>query len=159
MINEIATTIGKTVTEVEGMDKVDLANALAKAHFNFGFAVSWSESQAEVEQVRKKGREQLLRMEKTSEKQHRAQNRIWELKQIITIAVALAEGGYPINQKNLNVVLAGSNFPLLSPERKQDILRTAQAVFEDKHVRRFVSQLVNRFREVRAQKKEQAESA
>jgi len=152
---EVAKTIGLSPLELDKLPKLDLANALAKAHFNFGYAVSRFDTKTEVEKTRKKGRELTKRLEKAEEKKKRSGNRIWELKQLITLMLALNDSNYSISEQNIGVSL--SAFADLGEERRKDIMAQAKDILGDKHVMKVVGQLRTRYKEAKQRKQKRRE--
>lgn len=158
---EVAATLGKTELEVRNMTQVELANQLAAAHFQYGYAMARVDARAEVEEVRTKGREQLAKMEKIADKQKKAQNRIWELKILLQLGISLANSGYKLSESNLAAAL--QYFPRLKEElgkeRKANILQTAKDVFEDKPAQQLIANLTTILRANKAAKRAKAESS
>lgn len=142
---EIAKTLGITQIDLDKLSKVELANFLSMSHFNLGYAVARFDSKTEVEDVRKKGRDQNKRLEKAEEKKKRAENRVWELKQLISVMLALADSKFPISEKNVGISL--SAFAKLNEARKKDIMDAAKDILSDKGVRQVVAQLRARYKE------------
>lgn len=120
---------GKSASELDDMSIHSLANMVAKFSFNLGYALSRVDEKSEVDEIRRKGREQLSRMEKAAEKQRKAEHRIWEMKQVLVVAMALYSQGYAFNEKNTAIVL--DYFQNLSEERKKGILEAARSLLRD----------------------------
>lgn len=148
---EIAKSLGITLLELEAMDKVELANLLSIAHFNFGYAVSKHDSKTEVENIRKKGREQTKKLERVELKKVAAQSHVWERNQLITIMLALGRNNYRINIENIRISL--SSFSALTNERKNQILGTARNTFDDKNVKKTLKDLQTIYKEAEHRKK------
>lgn len=152
LLGEISTATGKTDQELKALDTVSLANLLAQLHFNFGYAMGTVDSNDRVEDVRKKGREQLGRMEKTSAKQAKAQAHIWEMKCLLQLATALSLCGFGFTEKNAAVAIRTlSGIP---EERRKDILETAKHFFEDDPSRKSIESAVAKLKEARDRKKQ-----
>jgi hypothetical protein len=155
--NEVAKTLGLTQTELDKLTKVELANLLSATHFNFGYAVSRFDYKAEIEDVRKKGRDQNKRLEKSEEKKRRAENHVWELKQLISIMLALMDSKFSVTEQNIGISLTA--FAKLSDQRKKDIMKMAKDILSDKGVRQVVSQLRSRYKEAAERKTRRKEKS
>jgi len=144
MPREIAGAIGVSEAALKDISEIELANRLGQTHFNMGYAIGRVDSQHEIDNIRKKAREQHGGMEKNVEKQKRAEKHIWELKQLSVISMALAESEYPIALKNIEIVL--DNYTKYSKERINEIMNTAQSLFKDQGARRQISNLIADFK-------------
>lgn len=142
---EIATSLGIKEDELEKMGGVDLANTMAALHFNIGYGAARLHSKNEIDEVRKKGKAQTDKMERLADKQKKAQNHIWEFRQLITIMLALNRGGYKLTPENVAISLAA--FPDLNKARRQDIERAAKALFEAKDTEDLIGKLLSRFKQ------------
>ncbi len=136
---EISKTIGLTQMEMDKLTKVELANLLAKTHFNFGYAVSRFDTKSEIRETRKKGRDITKRLERAEEKKLRSQNRIWELRQLVTLMLSLDDSGYPLTEGNIGISL--SAFSTLSESRRKDISDQAKSIFRDSSVQKVIRDL------------------
>jgi hypothetical protein len=154
---EIAQNIGITSLELEKMTKVELANAVGKTHFNFGYAVSKFDTKAEIEKTRKGARDMTKRLEKTEGKKKRSENIIWELKQVVTLMLGLSDSNYPITYQNLCISL--SAFSSLSEARKKDISEQAKSIFEDNNVKKTVLDLRKQYLLAKTKKEQRSEKA
>ena len=154
MIREVGAMIGLTDPEVQKLTILELANKVGQAHFNFGYAMGRVDSKQEVDDIRKKGRDQTKLLEKTAEKQRRAQSHIWELKQAILIYRALSDGRFPITFKNLGIVLNG--YTKYNSVRKADIMNAIKAIFKDQGAEKQVVELVAEFERAQRQAKGKA---
>jgi len=143
MLREVSQAIGQTESQLKAMELPELATKIGQAHFNMGYAVARVDSRQEIEEIRKKAREQHSIMEKGAEKQKRAQAHIWELKQIIVLSMALAESKYPISLRNIEIVLDG--YTKHSSERKADIMVVAKSLFQDQSAEKEINELVAEF--------------
>ena len=143
MNREVAAAIGVQESQLNITPITDIANKISQTHFNYGYAVALVDTKQETEDIRKKAREQHSNMEKVAEKQKRAQDHIWELKQIIVTSFALAEGGYPISLKNIELVING--YCEYAPGRKKDIIKVAKTLFSDQTAEKQVNELVAEF--------------
>jgi len=157
MPREVAVFIGKKEQELEGMTPADLATAVCQKSFDLGYGFSQLDSKQTVQRVRGKARDTVRKMEAHSAKQRRAQNHIWELRQILTIFLALSEGGYPLNEHNLEIVLRG--FQELSAERRRDVLNMGKSILADQGAQRTIDKLVAQFKEAERKKKGKAAQA
>jgi hypothetical protein len=155
--NEVAKTLGLTQIELDKLTKVELANLLSATHFNFGYAVSRFDYKAEIEDVRKKGRDQNKRLEKSEEKKRRAENHVWELKQLVSIMLALMDSKFSVTEQNIGISLTA--FAKLSDQRKKDIMKMAKDILSDKGVRQVVSQLRSRYKEAAERKTRRKEKS
>lgn len=147
---EIAKTLGLNQAELDKLTKVELANLLARAHFNFGYAVSRFDLKSEVENVRKMGRDQSKLLEKAEEKKRRAENHVWELKQLVSIMLALIDSKFSVTEQNIGISLTA--FQKLNESRRSDIMKTAKSILSDKGVRQVVTQLRARYKEAAERK-------
>ena len=154
---EIAKTIGMTQVEMDKLSKVELSNLIAKAHFNFGYAVSTFDRKQEIEKTRKGGRDLTKRLEKAEEKKKRSENRIWELKQLVTLMLGLDDSGYPINEQNIRISL--SAFSALNESRRKDISDMAKSIFTDKNVMKVIRELREQYKQAKQRKQRRAEKA
>lgn len=152
-VREIAEQLGVTPEELKKMKAVEVANKLSQLHFTMGFAAARLESKAEVDDIRKKGREVTAKLEKAAEKQKRAQNHIWEHRQLVQILIALHDGGYKFDTKNVGIVLTA--FPSLSKSRKKDILAAAKQLLEGSETEQLVRDLRKRFKEAEGRQRSQ----
>lgn len=150
-LKEVAAAIGTTEELLTKMTIHTLANKLGQLHFSMGYALAQHDRKSEVEDVCRKGREQLAKLEAVSEKKKRGEKRIWELKQIIGLILGITESGYSPSVKTISVVL--ESFPKLKAERRAEILATARAVLEDQGTMTLVSQLQKKFEEAERVKK------
>lgn len=155
--SEIAKTLGLTQIELDKLTKVEYANLLSAAHFNFGYAVSRFDYKAEIEDVRKKGRDQNKRLEKAEEKKRRAENHVWELKQLVSIMLALMDSKFSVTEQNIGISLTA--FAKLNEQRKKDIMKIAKDILSDKGVRQVVNQLRTRYREAAEKKTRRKEKS
>lgn len=153
LLGEISTALGKTDQEIRGLDQVAMANLLAQLHFNFGYAMGTVDSSDRVEDVRKKGREQLGRMEKTSAKQAKAQAHIWEMKCLLQLATALSLCGFGFTERNASIAI--KTLVGIPEERRKDILETAKHFFEDSPSQKAIDGAVSKLKEARDRKKSQ----
>ncbi len=148
---EIATAVGRTEKEIEGMSPVVLANLLTKLHFNLGYASSRIDSKKVVDDVRAKGREILSKLEKAEEKKKRSQNHVWEHKAVVQALLALGAGGYDLDFGNVELVV--NAFPELNAQRKKDVLKTAKEVLSSNDTKKIIEELRASFK--RAEDKKQ----
>lgn len=142
-IKEVAESIGAKESEIENMDGVELANKLAALNFGIGHAAASLSAESEISSIRRKAADKTGQMEKLAEKQKRAQNHIWEYRQLMSIICALHVGGYRMSLRNVELALTG--FPNLAQKRKQDILTAARGLLESKDTRALVKDLVQAF--------------
>ena len=148
---EIATAVGRTEKEIEGMSPVMLANLLTKLHFNLGYASSRIDSKKIVDDVRAKGREILSKLEKAEEKKKRSQNHVWEHKAVVQALLALGAGGYDLDFSNVELVV--NAFPELNAQRKKDVLKTAKEVLSSKDTKKIIEELQASFKRAEDKKK------
>jgi hypothetical protein len=148
---EVAEALGRDGGDLARLDVVVLANALSKTHFNLGYAASRVDTKNEVSTIRSKAREQLSRLEKAEEKKKRAQNHLWEYKIVIQILLALNEGQYNLDVKNVECVLDA--FPSLSEQRRKDVLRAAEELLTSAETGQLVARLQARFKEAEQREK------
>lgn len=154
---EIGDSLGITADEVAKLNHVELSNLVAKSHFNFGYAVSRFDTRSSVEATRKKGRELTRRLEKAGEKKLRAESKIWELKHLATVMLALSNSGYVVNEENIDLSL--SAFDKLPKSRREDILKRARTILTDRSVLKVANQLRARYRQAKQKVRAQKESA
>lgn len=144
---EITNIIGLPEHEMRKLTTTELANKVGQAFFNYGYAMGRVDSKQEVDDIRKKGRDQLRLIEKTMEKKRKAEGHIWELKQLLLIYQALSKGGFPITSKNLSIVL--KNYIKCGDSRKTDILNTNQEINKDQSAEKQINNLVANFKRVK----------
>jgi hypothetical protein len=142
--SEVASSLGMTNAELQKLSVVGVANLVAQAHFNLGYAGCTFDSGAKVEEVLKKGVGQNKKLEKAETKKQRAQNHVWEQKQLITIMLSLERGGYPLTAQNVGCALTA--FKELDEERRKDILKAAQDIFGDKNVQKVAGKLTEAYK-------------
>lgn len=145
---EVAKSLGIDESELEKMSGVELANRLAKFHFSFGYGAARLHNKSEVEGIRKKAKDQTERMEHILDKQKKAQNHIWEYRQLVTILLALHTGGYKLTPTNVERALAA--FPDLNAARRKDIQSAAQSLLEARDTKDLVARLVECFKKAEA---------
>lgn len=150
----IADSIGVKVEDMAKMSGVVLANKLAELHFGIGHAAAILRSKNEIADIRRKAAGKDAKMEKLAEKQRAAEGHIWEHRQLVTIIWALHKGGYRMNKQNIQVAL--SAFPKLEDKRREDILKAAESLLENKDAQRLINELVERFRQAESRKKNKA---
>ena len=142
---EVATSLGITEDKLEDMSGVEIANKLSNLHFSIGYAAARLQSKNEIEDIRKKGQAQTAKMERLADKQKKAQNHIWEFRQLITIMLALHHGRYRMSPENVAITL--SAFPDLNKQRRQDIEKLAKSLFEGKETNKLIQKLLSHFRQ------------
>ena len=152
---EIAKTIGLTQVEMDALSKVGLANLIAKSHFNFGYSVARFDTKAEIEKTRKGGRDLTKRLERSEEKKGRSENRIWELKQLITLMMSLDQAHYPITEQNIGIAL--SAFRKIAEPRRKAIQAHAKDIFADSNVRKVIADLRKRYNDAKETKERRKE--
>ncbi len=113
---EIATALGRDEEDIAKMSPIEMANLLTQMHFNLGYASSRIDSKKETEDIRSKGRELLLKLEKAEEKKKRSQNHVWEHKAVVQALLSLYAGGYTLDLSNVELVVKA--FPELNEERR-----------------------------------------
>jgi hypothetical protein len=150
---EVARALGITQLELDKLNMVDFSNQLSRMMFNLGYAVARFDTKGEVEKIRKKGRDLTRRLEKAEAKKGRGENRIWELKQLITLMLSLSEANYSITQQNVDLSLTA--FPKLGVERRRDISEMARSIFSDRNVAKVVRSLGLRYKQAKNRKKRQ----
>ncbi len=143
---EVARSLGITSNLLEKLSPVELANLLARTHFNFGYAVSVYDSSTETDETRKKGRGLTQRLERSEDKKRRSENRIWELKQIITIMLSLdhSEESYPLTINN--ICSAISALSGITEKRKKDIEGLAGSILKDDRVQKLKIALSDKYK-------------
>jgi hypothetical protein len=154
---EIALTLGITQPELSKLSLAEVVNLVAQSHFNLGYAISRFDTSAEIEKTRKLGRGQGQRLEKLESKKRGAENKIWELKQLINFMLALDDSGYKITEQNIAITLSGMKlaaFVSLSESRKKDILQQAKSIFADPESQRIIGELRREY--VKAKKAREA---
>jgi hypothetical protein len=147
---DLSTNIGCSLLELGKLTPLELANLVAKNHFNLGYAVANFDAKAELDGTRRKGRDLIARLEAITKKKSRAEGRIWELKQLVTIMLGLVDSGYPINKENVDITL--TSFSELSEDRRCDILLLADDILKDKSVKKVVEGLRKRFEEAKTRR-------
>jgi hypothetical protein len=145
---------GKSVTD---MDPVELANRVAQLHFAMGYATSNFDNKSDREEFRRKSRDVMPKLEKAELKKQKAENHIWELKQLLVLFMSLAGEGYDLDTKNLAIAL--SAFPEINVARKKDIMQMAKQVFEDKGAQRLMRKLREKYKEAEQRENRRAEAA
>lgn len=141
---EVAKAVGIDVEELKSISGLDLANKLAQLHAAQGYAVARLATKSEVTEIRQKAARQTKKMERLASKQGKAEQHIWEHRQVIIILLALAAGRYQLNTRNVGIALAA--FPKLPQERRNSILNAAKKTIESKEVQGLIDNLVERLR-------------
>ena len=152
---EVASSLNTTVVELNKLGPVEVINLAVQAHFNLGYAASKFDSKSQTADVLKKGAAQNKKLEKAESKQQRAQNHVWELKQVITIMLALAEGKYPITMQNIDISMGA--FKELSEDRRKDVLKMAGEILGDRNVQKVVQDLYAAYRRAADKKQRRSE--
>ena len=153
----IAESIGVKEADLAEMSGVVLANKLAELHFGIGHAASMMRGKNDISEIRRKAAAKDSKMEKMAEKQKKAEDHIWEYRQLVTLVCALHKGGYKMTKLNVGVALAA--FPNLEESRKKEILRAAEQLMEDKSAQELIDELVSGFRSAGRAKKAKAAEA
>jgi len=154
---EIAKTIGLTPTEMNALTSIERANLIAKAHFNLGYAVSRFDAKVEIEKNRKGARDLTKRLEKAETKKKKSENRIWELKTLVTLLLGLDDAGYPLTEQN--ACLSLSAFSGLSDSRRKDVTELIETIFSDKSVQKTVRDLGQQYEDAGQRKQKRTEKA
>ena len=149
---EIATALGRDEEDIAKMSSIEMANLLTQMHFNLGYASSRIDSKKETNDIRSKGRELLLKLEKAEEKKKRSQNHVWEHKAVIQSLLSLYDGGYKLDLSNVELVVKA--FPELNEERRKDVLKTAKEVLESSSTRKVIEELRKSFKDAESKKQQ-----
>ena len=148
--SELAKALGMSLEELIALDRVELANKIARDHWNFGFASSRFETRTEIGEIRSAGQKLTRRLDRAEAKKKKAEARIWELKQLIAILLALGKSKFALSERNISISLDA--LEKLSEERRKQILHQAEDILRDERVQRGVSQLREEYRQSEARR-------
>lgn len=139
-VEEINRSLGLEVGESAAkMSTIDVANNVAQLHFAMGYATSAFDNRSEKEELLRKSREILPKLEIAVDKKKKAESHIWEHKQLLLFLVALSAEGFSLDLKNVGISL--SAFKDLAPDKKKGIMTAARKLFNDEGAKKLVNEL------------------
>ncbi len=140
---DLAASLGVKESELGTMSGVELANLLSALHFGIGHAAARLHAKGEVATMRSKAADTTKLLERVCEKQKKAEDHIWEHRQLVTIVCALHRGRYKMSEHNVKIAL--SAFPKLSEGKRASILKVAKNLLEHEETEEVIQKLVARF--------------
>lgn len=150
---DVAKLIGLSAVDITSNNILKVCSRLSKYFFTLGYALSRNEHAKKVEEIKKKAKNQAEKLETITEKQKKAQNHVWEYRQICLLLKALHEGGYKTSLDNVEKALA--SYSSLSKERKQDLIIAAKTVLDSEDAIKTVKALIASFEGADSRKSEQ----
>ncbi len=157
-ISEVNLSLGGPARQsVHNMSPLEIANAVGKLHFALGYAASTFDKKNEREELLRKSRDLLPKLESAQDKKKKAEDHIWEHKQLLLFMVALSKEGYSLDVKNVAISL--SAFPTLSTARKMGIMDAAKKVFADEGSQKMIQRLRAEYKKAGGQYGQNTESS